>query len=160
VAAFDGPDGTTSLAAYLVARGTASTPAVRSFLRERLPDYLVPSDFVWVDALPRTVQGKVDRRALPRPERSRSLAEGDYAAPRTPRQELIAGIWAEVLQVKSVGIHDNFFDLGGHSLLATQALARMREALRAEIPLRRLYEKPTVAELAESLGGEMEEGDL
>jgi acyl carrier protein len=108
---------------------------------------MVPSAFVVMEALPRLPNGKVDRMALPAPEQSRSELEEGYVAPRTPAEEILAGIWREVLKLHKVGVHDNFFELGGHSLLATQVISRIRKAFQIEIPLRALFEKPTVEEL-------------
>jgi acyl carrier protein len=136
------------LVAYLVPQARQSVPVeeVRRVLAEHLPAYMVPATFVPLDVLPLTPNGKVDRRALPAPDWS-GLARGS-AAPRTPIEELLAGIWAEVLKVERVGVHDNFFALGGHSLLAIQVCARLRQALQIEVPPRTLFEAPTLAELA------------
>ena len=128
-----------------------TTTELRSFLKEKLPEYMVPAVFVLLDALPLMPNGKVDRRALPAPDRTRPELDKAFVAPRTPTEELLAEIWAQLLDIERVGIHDNFFDLGGHSLLATQVVSRMREAFQVEIPLRRLFEVPTVAGLAESI---------
>ncbi len=138
------------LVAYVVSnRETALTVGdLRSFLRQKLPDYMVPSAFVLLDSLPLTPNGKVDRRKLPPPNNNRSQLGEVFVAPRTPTEEIIAGIWAEILGVKHIGVHDNFFDLGGHSLLATRVVSHVRDALQVELPLRRLFEKPTVEGLA------------
>jgi acyl carrier protein len=137
------------LVAYVVPRPeqppTVST--LRRFLREKLPEYMVPAAFVLLEQLPLTRNGKVDRRALPKPER-----QGAFVAPRSPVEERLAGMWAEVLGLERVGIHDNFFELGGHSLLATQVISRLRDAFRVELPVRRLFDEgATVAGLAELL---------
>jgi amino acid adenylation domain-containing protein len=124
---------------------------MRSFLRQKLPEYMLPSAFVMLDQLPLTPHGKVDRRALAALEGARSELEAAYIAPRTPIEELLAELWAKVLGLERVGIHDNFFALGGHSLLATQMLARLNEACKVELPLRSLFEKPTIAELAREI---------
>ncbi|HEX6751683.1 MAG TPA: amino acid adenylation domain-containing protein [Longimicrobium sp.] len=123
------------------------TPALRAAVRARLPEYMLPSAFVVLEAFPVTPNGKVDRAALPAPETT-GVRGGTYVAPRTPAEERMAGIWAEVLGVERVGGEDNFFDLGGHSLLATQLVSRVREAFRTELPLRAVFEAPTLAELA------------
>nr|QEO74826.1 condensation domain-containing protein [uncultured bacterium] len=148
------------LVAYVVTRG-GGMPSVgewRAYLKERLPEYMVPSAFVALDALPLTPNGKIDRRALPAAEHLRMEADGGYVAARTPTEEVLAGIWSEVLKAKRVSITANFFELGGHSLLATQVASRVREAFGVEVPLRRLFEAPTVEELAAhveaALGGE------
>ncbi|HST62245.1 MAG TPA: amino acid adenylation domain-containing protein, partial [Longimicrobium sp.] len=132
------------LAAYIV--GEAGAEALRGHTRRSLPEYMVPSVFVFLDALPLTPNGKVDRKALPVPELA--PAEERYVAPRTPVEEVLAGIWAQVLRLERVGAEERFFDLGGHSLLATRVLSRVRELLGVELPLRALFEGPTVAELA------------
>ncbi|MBV9773182.1 MAG: non-ribosomal peptide synthetase, partial [Gemmatimonadetes bacterium] len=111
---------------------------------ERVPEYMVPGAFVVLEQLPVTVNGKIDRRALPAPERR----EEGYVAPRTAMEEVVAGIWAEVLKVEQVGVTENFFELGGHSLLATQVVSRLREMLGVEVKLRAIFEKPTVEALA------------
>ncbi|HEY0019293.1 MAG TPA: amino acid adenylation domain-containing protein, partial [Longimicrobium sp.] len=132
------------LVAYVV--GGADADALRTALRRSLPDYMVPSAFVAMEALPLTPNGKLDRRALPAP--AFGAAEDAYVAPRTPTEEVLAGIWAEVLRVERVGAAENFFDLGGHSLLATRVASRIRELFGIELPLRVLFEAPTVAALA------------
>ncbi|HVS00778.1 MAG TPA: amino acid adenylation domain-containing protein, partial [Thermoanaerobaculia bacterium] len=135
------------LAAYLVVDPVAGGGNWRRFLRQRLPDYMVPSHFVELDALPLTPNGKVDRRALPVPEEPADLSV-EYLAPRTPVEEVLASIWADVLELERVGIRDDFFALGGHSLLATRVMSRLRDALRVELALRELFEEPTIAGLA------------
>jgi amino acid adenylation domain-containing protein len=141
------------LVAYVVAE-PGLQPAggeLRSFLKAKLPEYMVPAIFVPLDVLPLMPNGKINRRALPASGRTRPELEKGFVAPRNAAEDLVAEIWAEVLGVERVGIHDNFFELGGHSLLATQAVSRMREAFTVEVPLRRLFELPTVAGLAESI---------
>ena len=120
---------------------------LRAHLRRWLPDHMIPSAFVRLDALPLTPSGKVDRKALPTPD-AEAVTRKAYVAPRTPQEATVAGIWAEILKLDRVGVHDNFFELGGHSLLAMQMMARLREALGVELPLRSLFEAPSVAELA------------
>ncbi|HSK78180.1 MAG TPA: amino acid adenylation domain-containing protein, partial [Thermoanaerobaculia bacterium] len=132
------------LAAYVV--GDAAAGELRRSLSERLPAAMVPAAFVTLEALPLTPNGKVDRRALPAPERE-SAAEA-YVAPRTPVEEVVAGIWAELLGVERVGAEGHFFALGGHSLLAARVASRLRQAFGVELPVRDLFEAPTVAELA------------
>ncbi len=123
-------------------------PQLRSFLGERLPEYMLPSAFVLLDEIPLTPNGKVDRRALPAPSQGRAELVDGYLAQRTPIEELLAGMWSDLLGVEQVGINDNFFDLGGHSLLITQLLSRVRQDFAVELPLRHLFEAPTVAGLA------------
>jgi amino acid adenylation domain-containing protein len=135
------------LVAYVV--GAAGADALREHLRQRLPEYMVPSTFVVLDRLPLTANGKVDRKALPAPELA--SAEERYVAPRTPVEETLAGIWAEVLHLERVGVEESFFDLGGHSLLATRVVSRVREVFNVELPLRALFEHRTVEGLARVL---------
>ncbi|AVH69409.1 non-ribosomal peptide synthetase [Nostoc sp. 'Lobaria pulmonaria (5183) cyanobiont'] len=124
-------------------------PQLRQFLKEKLPNYMVPTTFVTLDAMPLTPNGKVDRKALPIPDFARpELTEG-YVAPCTLVEQQIAGIWAQVLNLKNIGIHDNFFELGGHSVLAIQVTSRLRQTFQVEIPLLNLFEVSTVADLAE-----------
>jgi amino acid adenylation domain-containing protein len=132
------------LVAYVA--GEAAADEVRAHVRRSLPEYMVPAAFVFLDALPLTTNGKVDRRALPAPDLA--SARDRYVAPRTPVEEVLAGIWAEVLKVERVGVEESFFELGGHSLLATRVVSRVREVFAIELPLRALFEGPTVAELA------------
>jgi len=141
------------LVAYVVLHkeSVAVTSDLRCFLKEKLPEYMIPSVFVILDALPLTPSGKVDRKALPAPESAREDMETPFVCPRTPIEEILAGIWGDVLGLKKVGVHDNFFELGGHSLLATQVMSRLRRAFHVEMPLRTLFEAPTVAELAFAL---------
>ncbi len=153
----DGPEDPTAssrgdkrLVAYVVAtNGTLpSVSELRSFLQQKLPEYMVPSAFMFLDSLSLTANGKLDRKALPAPDHSRPELDETFSAPQTAIEELLANIWAEVLKLDEVGIYDNFFDLGGHSLLATQVMSRVRQALQKELPLRALFEAPTVAQLA------------
>jgi amino acid adenylation domain-containing protein len=141
------------LVGYVVGRGDTARPdagMLRAHVKQSLPDYMVPSAFVVIDALPLTPSGKVDRKALPAPEGA-TVARTEYVAPRTPSEAVLAGIWAEVLKVDKVGVNDNFFELGGHSLLAMRVTARLREAFDIELPLRAMFEAPTVAELSKSI---------
>ena len=141
------------LVAYIVAN-QEQAPTIsdlRSFLKTKLPNYMVPSAFVLLEALPLTPNGKVDRRALPTPSQNRPEFDEPFVAPCTPVEEELTQIWSKVLSVERVGIHDNFFELGGHSLLVTQVVSRIRDAFEVELPLRDLFEKPTVAGLAEHL---------
>jgi amino acid adenylation domain-containing protein len=150
VAALDDESGGKLLAAYWIPAGEGSAPdaaELRGWLRERLPEYMVPAAFTRMDAFPLTPSGKTDRRALPAPVFESGGA--GYAAPRTSTEEAVAAVWAEVLGAERVGIHDHFFDLGGHSLRAAQIVARLRSAFRVELPMGALFEAPTVAELAE-----------
>ncbi len=134
-------------------RVRALVPALRAALGERLPEYMVPAAFLVLEALPVTPNGKVDRAALPAPDPGRGAAAAEYVAPRTPAEERVAAVWTEVLGIERVGVADDFFALGGHSLLATQVASRLREALGVEVPLRTIFEAPTVEGLAARLEG-------
>jgi acyl carrier protein len=136
------------LAAYVVpaAAATLAVPELRAFLRERLPDSMVPATFTLLDELPLTPNRKVDRKALPAPQWQD--ASKAYVAPRTPVEEVLAGIWAELLGRERVGATDHFFELGGHSLLATRVMSRLRGAFGVEMPLRDLFTAPRLADLA------------
>lgn len=126
-------------------------PQLQTYLTQKLPEYMVPSAFVVLESLPLTPNGKVDRRALPAPEPVKLELAGSYVAPQTPVEEVLVKIFAEVLGVKRVGIQDNFFELGGHSLLATQLVSRVRDAFAVELPLRSVFEAPTIAELSKAI---------
>jgi amino acid adenylation domain-containing protein len=140
------------LKAYVVLNemGTATAKQLREFLHERLPEYMLPSSFVMLDALPLTPTGKVDRNALPT-DQIGVESEENYLAPRTALEQVLAGFFSEILSLERVGVNDSFFDLGGHSLLATQVLSRVREAFYLELPLRKLFKAPTVAGLAAAI---------
>jgi amino acid adenylation domain-containing protein len=142
-----------SLLSNDAAISTQAIPQLRQFLKERLPEYMMPSAFVLMESLPLTPNGKVDRQALPVPDTSTSELEVSFVPPRTPTEQIVADIWADVLRREQVGIYDNFFDLGGHSLLATQVISRLREAFKIDLPLRSLFENPTVNNLVEQLEG-------
>ncbi|HYR09510.1 MAG TPA: phosphopantetheine-binding protein, partial [Longimicrobium sp.] len=146
VAREDAP-GEARLVAYVV--GDADVEALRGELRRILPDYMVPAALVPLDRLPRTPGGKVDRRALPAPEPA--VDAGRYQAPRTPVEEVLAGIWADVLALERVGVRDDFFALGGHSLLAAKVVSRIRGALDTDIGVVALFENPTIDGLARFL---------
>ncbi|HEV3052326.1 MAG TPA: amino acid adenylation domain-containing protein, partial [Longimicrobium sp.] len=132
------------LVAYVV--GEARAEALRAHMGQSLPEYMVPGAFVVLDRLPLTANGKVDRKALPAPDLA--SAEDRYVAPRTPVEEVLAGIGAQVLGLERAGVTESFFESGGHSLLATRVVSRVREVFGVELPLRALFEGPTVAELA------------
>ena len=142
------------LVAYLVtAKGASRRISTwRRYLSARLPNYMVPNLYVQLDGLVLTPNGKIDRRALPAPDMSRPILENSFVAPRTPLEEKVAAIWAELLHIERVGIHDNFFELGGHSLKATQVVSRIRDTFQIELPLRSLFEQPTVAGLGQQIG--------
>ncbi len=121
---------------------------LRSWVKERLPEYMVPVAWAEMERLPLSPNGKIDRKNLPVPEYERPELSGAYQDPHTPAEEVVAAIWAEVLKLERVGVNDQFFELGGHSLLATQVVSRIRQAFQVELPLRALFEDPTVAGLA------------
>jgi hypothetical protein len=117
-------------------------------MRNLLPEYMAPTIYIRLDALPLTLNGKIDHRALPLADGSRPDLREAYAAPRSTLEATLSEIWCEVLGLKQVGVYDNFFDLGGHSLLATQVVSRIRSVFPVGLPLRTLFERPTVAGLA------------
>jgi amino acid adenylation domain-containing protein/thioester reductase-like protein len=130
---------------------TAIASELRGFCTNQFPEYMIPSAFVVLKALPLTANGKIDYRALPTPEQTRPELEQLYIAPRSPLEQQLAEIWTEVLGLEKIGIHDNFFELGGHSLLITQLLAKVRNTFDVELPLKDLFNAPTIADLAESI---------
>jgi len=140
------------LVAYVVSsrEKTASPEELRAYLEQHLPDYMIPAALVNLAKLPLTANGKIDRQALPAPDEVQSQQK-PYLAPRTTMEEIVANIWAEVLHRQPISADDNFFHLGGHSLLATQVISRLRQQLKIELPLRTLFEKPTVSELADAI---------
>ena len=133
------------LVGYVVLEGEVTASELKDHVRKRLPDYMVPSAIVALEKLPLTPNGKVDRKALPAPEVSRG---NEFVGPQTDVEELLAGIWAEVLNASRVGIHDNFFELGGHSLMITKLISRVRDSIQVELPMASVFEAPTIAELA------------
>jgi amino acid adenylation domain-containing protein len=137
------------LVAYMVASGQAPTVSeLNTFLRKRVPEHMVPASFAFLDVLPLTPNGKVDRRNLPAPDQCRPEQESPFIAPRTPVEELLATMWTDLLKVERVGIHDNFFELGGHSLLITQVASRIQQEFQVHLPLRVLFDAPTIALLS------------
>jgi len=133
-------------------------PDLRAFLSEKLPDYMVPTTFVLLDALPLTHNGKLDRRALPAPEQAAIEPQAPILNPRTPIEEMLISIWTKILGVKQVGIHDSFFALGGHSLLATRLFSRLRETFEVDLPLRTIFEARTIAGLAKHIERALQDG--
>ncbi|HLJ26156.1 MAG TPA: non-ribosomal peptide synthase/polyketide synthase [Candidatus Angelobacter sp.] len=138
------------LVAYVATEGENKAADLKAELRKQLPEFMVPADFVLLNQLPLTPNGKIDRRALPRLAKQRDEAAA-YVEPRTPVEQLIAQIWARLLRIERVGLHDNFFALGGHSLLAVQMLSRLRETFHREIELRAIFELPILQDLAAHL---------
>jgi amino acid adenylation domain-containing protein len=144
------------LVAYVVPEGVGDGDALAAgelsgFLRERLPDYMIPSTFVVLKSLPLSPNGKVDTRALPAPDAEQMRPDAAFVEPRNSVEAEMAQIWSEVLGVSKIGVHDNFFELGGHSLLATQVVSRIREVFGVEMEVRRIFEMPTVAGLAATI---------
>jgi hypothetical protein len=163
VAREDAP-GDKRLVAYVVAAGGESAPStttLRSHLKERLPEYMIPSTFVFLEELPLTETGKVDRRRLPAPDGSRPELESGFVAPRTPVEERLTNIFAQVLGLSPVGVRDDFFELGGDSLLATQLASRVRASFNVELLVRDIFWRSNPAELSllieERLIGQLEE---
>ncbi|MFN7141503.1 MAG: non-ribosomal peptide synthetase, partial [Limisphaerales bacterium] len=138
------------LVAYIVPSGAVDIKDLRQRVKQRLPEHMVPSSVVVMDKLPLMPNGKVDRSALPAPQPENDRADS-CMAPRTPSEEQIAAIWKELLKREHIGVDENFFELGGHSLLAIQVMARMRQLFQIEMPLKDIFEAPTIAGLAERL---------
>jgi acyl carrier protein len=141
------------IVAYVVARPGPPPNAteLRDCLRSRLPEFMIPVHFVFLQSMPLNPNGKVDRHSLPAPRTEAAQAQPALASPRTDTEAKLIKIWIDVLRVENVGVEDNFFRLGGHSLLALQVMARVRDAFQADLPLKTLFESPTVAGLAEAL---------
>ncbi len=142
--------GENRLVAYIEIDGRTepSTSELRAYIKEKLPDYMIPSAFVILDVFPLTSNGKIDRRALPAPDHALRESQQDRSVPRNIFEEMLTGVWAKVLGTDQVGIHANFFELGGNSILATQVTSRISESFQVELPLRSIFESPTVAQLA------------
>ncbi len=146
--------GELTVVSYFVPRHgqTVTSAELRAHLKQRLPHYMVPAAVVALDSMPLSPNGKVDRQALPAPAWSRAEDEAGVVGPRNHIEEIVAGIWTQVLGVERVGLHDDFFELGGHSLIATRVAARINETFHIELPLRNVFEAPTVAALAGRIG--------
>jgi acyl carrier protein len=151
VVAREDEPGNKRLVAYLVCKHDSdiSISELREFLKQSLPEYMLPAAYMRLDALPLTASGKVDRQGLPEPAEARP--EPGYQAPRNMIEEIVAGIWSDLLGLERVGSDDNFFELGGHSLLATQVISRLRQVLQVELPLHSLFKYPTVASLSSQI---------
>jgi acyl carrier protein len=141
------------LAAYAVAEPgeVVEASVLREHAKKRLPEYMVPTDYVEIECVPLTSNGKMNVSSLPEPEEARAKYAGGYEAPRTAVEKMLAEIWSEVLEVEQVGVNDNFFDLGGHSLLLTRLASRIREVFEVNLPLRILFDAPTIAEMIEAI---------
>jgi acyl carrier protein len=151
VAAREDRSGGQRLVAYVVPEElpAPTITTLRRALAETLPDYMIPSAYVFLDALPLTATGKIDRPSLPDPGTARPELDNPFVAPRGPIEETLAEIWSDMLGLEQVGINDNFFELGGHSLIATQIISRLLPMLQIELPLRSVFATPTVAGMAE-----------
>jgi acyl carrier protein len=125
--------------------GESDAETLRSYLAEKLPEYMVPAAYVRLEEMPLTANGKLDRQRLPAPE---LIAPARYVAPRTPTEEALVQVWADVLKLDQIGVEEDFFDLGGHSLLGTQVISRVRDIFKIRIELRALFEAPTISEFA------------
>jgi amino acid adenylation domain-containing protein len=143
--------GDKKLVAYFVAKEPVTVKQLREFLKSKLPDYMIPAVWVELEVLPVTPNGKIDRKSLTKIKRSQFTTESQSLSYHTPVTELLAGIWAEVLDLEGVEINDNFFDLGGHSLIATRLISRVKQVFKIELPLRSLFENPTLVGLAECI---------
>jgi acyl-coenzyme A synthetase/AMP-(fatty) acid ligase/acyl carrier protein len=150
VAGWEDAPGHKRVVAYVVPKEAHLPPVaeLRRILGEKLPDYMLPSAFICLDALPLTATGKVDRRSLPSPGRARPMLKSTFVAPRTPVEEKLAQLWANTLGLDAVGVHDGFLELGGDSLLATQVVSRVLTQFHVRVPLRALFDAPTVADMA------------
>ena len=150
VAGWEDAPGHKRIVAYIVTEGThpPPVPELRRILGDKLPDYMLPSAFIRLDALPLTATGKVDRRALPAPGRARPVLKSAFVAPRTSLEEKLAQLWATMLGLDEVGVHDGFLELGGDSLMATQVVSRVLTQFQVRVPLRALFDAPTVADMA------------
>jgi aspartate racemase len=153
-------NGEKRLVAYIVPNaGQLSNAELQSYLKKKLPEYMLPAVFVMLDSLPLTVNGKVDRQALPEPENVRPELDEGYVEPRTEMEALLVSIWQNLLRKEHVGVYDSFFDLGGHSLLATRLVMQVQQVFGVELRLWRIFEKPTVADMAEALTEAIRKGD-
>ncbi|HEV2800537.1 MAG TPA: non-ribosomal peptide synthetase, partial [Pyrinomonadaceae bacterium] len=163
VVAREDETGDKRLVAYLVLEGAdahvAEVNEWRAFLRERLPEYMIPAAFVVLDKLPLSPNGKVDRRALPIPDQARPVLRQEYVRARNGVEQQLVDIWVEVLRVERIGVHDDFFELGGDSLIATRLVSRVRRSLDVEVPLATLFKHTTVASLAEYIAAGQSEPD-
>ena len=153
--------GNKRLVAYLVARESESVDAekLKKFLKQRLPDFIVPAYFVFLDSLPITQNGKIDRKALPAPSYKDTLAAEEFVAPRTETEKKLAAIWMDLLKVERIGIHDDFFDLGGDSLLAIRVMLQIREVFGVVLSMHTFCPSATISGLGKALEGREESRD-
>jgi aryl carrier-like protein len=156
-----GPDDQRLVIYFVAAEGQpVSLTDLRLYLFDSLPEHMVPSVLMPLEAMPLTRTGKIDRNMLPEPDDSRPQLEQEYVAPRDSIEETLAAIWIAILRLQRVGVHDNFFQLGGHSLLATQVISRVREVFQMDVPLRRLFETPTIAGFKQAIEQHSEQAAL
>jgi aryl carrier-like protein len=146
-------DGMARLVAYYVSSKQLTVAALRAHLAEDLLESMMPTHFVRLDRMPLTTNGKIDRAALPEPTAENIQSAEDFVAPVTATEKKLAALWCDLLKIDSIGRNDNFFGLGGHSLLVMRAVSRMRESFGVDVQLRNLFERPTVAGLAEVIDG-------
>jgi thioesterase domain-containing protein/acyl carrier protein len=146
------------LIAYFTSEQATDETALdlQSYVKQKLPNYMVPSDFVWLECLPINASGKVDRMALPAPDQARPISAENFCAPRTTVERALANIWSELLDVERVGVNENFFELGGHSMLAVRLMARIQELFGQELSLSALFQSPTIEHLGQILEQESE----
>lgn len=156
VIAKENEKGNQYLVAYLIIEKTILVREIRQFLETKLPDFMIPSAFVFLEKFPLTPNGKIDRKALPEPDFTVNQ-DNEFIAPRNEIESKIAQIWQEILGFQKIGINDNFFELGGHSLLATQVVSRLRTIFQIELPLRYLFQSPTIAQLSQFIDTILEE---
>ena len=148
----DAADADKQFVAYVVVKnGTRDTAQLREYLKGQMPAYMVPDNFVPLDSLPLTTNGKIDRQRLSELSKTSRETDDNFVAPRTELEAELANLWSDILKVERVGINDNFFDLGGHSLLATRLMFQLREHFHVDVPLRALFEAPTIATLAPAI---------
>ena len=154
----DDVNGNKFLVAYVTTTNGTNSEQLRHFLAERLPEMMLPSAVVKLNQLPRTLNGKIDRKALPSFESLQAECDAEESGPRSPLEEIVSGIWCEVLRLPFVRRTDNFFNLGGHSLLVTQVILRVRETFKVELPIRSLFEAPTLVQFAELIQEQISRG--
>jgi amino acid adenylation domain-containing protein len=154
----DDAEGNKFLVAYVTLTNGTGSAGLREYLAERLPEAMLPSAIVELDQLPRTLNGKIDRKALPALEKVQAELDASELIPRGPIEEIVAGVWRDVLRLPAVGRRSNFFDLGGHSLLATQVLLRVRTSLHVDLPVRSMFEAPTIEQFSQLVQAQINEG--
>ena len=147
-----------ALVAYIVStETTVDRQSIRTSMRQYLPDYMIPSVYMKLDAMPLTPNGKIDRKALPEPDYEQMMSNS-YVAPSSETEKQLVEIWSEILDVDKVGVQDNFFDIGGHSLMATQVISKIREVFQCEIPLRDIFDEPNIENLAKIIDEVLADG--